>query len=93
MSDTNEEAPKRYMAVILPEKRGAEAVLLAGYERDGKLFTSGSKVGFALDYYPEEEIGYRSHFKKAVLGDFATRGEAETAITTLFEIRKEKPNV
>ena len=72
-------AEKRYFAVIMP-RSSLEAILIAGYERGGKVIHSGRRCGFALDYYPDEAVSYRREFGRAIIGDFATRGEAVAAI-------------
>lgn len=71
---------KRYFAIIWPKHRGPQAALLAGYERDGRIIARDERIGFALDYYPEEAVNYKRDFGASIVGDFATRQEAEAAI-------------
>ena len=76
---------KNYFAVVLPEKRITEAVLLAGFERGARLHKRGKLVGFALDYYPEEKRDCEREYGKAIIGSYGTREDAESAITVWFE--------
>ena len=71
---------KRYFGIILPKQQALQATLLAGYERDGKAITTSKLVGFALDYYSDETASYKKEFGDAIIGNFATRAEAEAAI-------------
>lgn len=70
---------KRYFAIVKKEslQNCLIAAMVAGYERDGKVFRGRKLVGYALDYYPEEESHYRYGLGKSIIGDFATRAEAE----------------
>jgi hypothetical protein len=76
---------KRYLAVIWPKSRGVEAALIAGYERDGKVLARGKRIGFAVDYYENELTGYKRDFGQAIIGNFASREEAEKAIQAKLE--------
>jgi hypothetical protein len=73
---------KRYLAVIWPKRREMEALLIAGYERDGKIIDGGKLIGFAADYYEGEALS--PYGRKAIIGDYATRQEAEDAIGVRF---------
>jgi hypothetical protein len=75
---------KRYFAVIWPKSRSAEAALIAGYERDGKILTRGRRIGFAVDYYEDEKRECQREFGAAIIGDYDSRKKAEAAIYTFF---------
>jgi hypothetical protein len=70
------EREKRYFAIIVPEDR----IWLAAYAREGKTLACGKFVGYTLDYYSEEKLEYEGEFGAAIVGDFATKVEAENAI-------------
>jgi hypothetical protein len=75
---------KRYFAIVWPKRRAAEAMLLAGCERDGKILSHGKSIGFALDYYEDEIAECLREYKSAIIGDYATRQEAEAAVDAMF---------
>src|SRR5262249_15803701 len=68
---------KRYFAVIWSAKNSLEATLLAGYRRNGKLFSRRPcpYIGFVVDYYENETTKFKRELGRAVIGDFATRQE------------------
>jgi hypothetical protein len=78
---------KRYLAIICRKTAGTltDAMLVAGYERGGKVFEQGKFIGYAVDYYPDEERAYRKQYSKSVHGDYATREEAHSAIQSWFD--------
>jgi hypothetical protein len=41
---------------------------------------SGVPLGYALDYYPDERATYLREEGAAIIGDFATREEAQAAV-------------
>jgi hypothetical protein len=43
------------------------------------------KTGFAQECYPEEREAYRRMERKAIIGDFATREEADAAVWAFLE--------
>lgn len=60
---------KRYFAVIFPSRRSTEAVLLAGYELDGKVLSNGRRyIGFTLDHYKGETRRYRRQLGGTIIG-------------------------
>ena len=73
---------KRYLAIIerATMKAVANAALVTGYTRGGVIFRVGNKIGYCVDYYPEEEAAYRREFGKNIVGDFASADEADSAI-------------
>jgi hypothetical protein len=75
---------KRYFAVVWPKGRSIEAALITGAERDGKVITSGKRIGFAVDYYPDEARDYCRSYGSAIIGDYGTRRDAEEAICKAF---------
>ena len=40
-----------------------------------------AKLGYVVDYYPEEKRAYERDYGVAIIGDFATPEEAEEAVT------------
>ena len=75
---------KRYLGIVWPKKHAMQAALLAGYVRNGKVIAANNLVEFAFDYYPKEKRSYKKEFGNAIIGDFATRAEAEAAIENLM---------
>jgi hypothetical protein len=76
----------RYFAIVWPASRAVEAAVLSGYERDGKVLRGKNLLGFALDYYPDEERRYRREFGKAIIGNFPTRELAEAGVVAAMEV-------
>ena len=77
---------KRYLAIIERETMASSlnAAFVTGYRRDGSVFQTGGRIGYALDYYPEEEASYRRYYGKSIIGDFASAEEAMKAIEVRF---------
>ena len=76
---------KRYLGIIWAEHRNMGAFMLSGSERDGKILHCKPLIGFALDYYPEEKRRCERNLGKNIIGDFATRKEAEAAVTVKLQ--------
>ena len=62
---------------------------LTDYER-GKMLSRADSVGFALNYYPDEKRAYQREWSKTIIGDFATRNQAEIAIAEKLGTRERK---
>jgi len=68
--------------VIWPQRRAVEAATLASCERDGKVFEAGRRIGFALDYCPNENARCRRQFGRAVVSDLASRPEVKPYLSS-----------
>ena len=58
-----------------------QALSVSNKQRYFALLFPKDRLGYSIDYYPEEYVTYKREYRRNIIGDFGSIDEAQRAIT------------